>query len=62
VRRLAQELRRIGTRFEKLPAHGHGMLQFSMIRLYLKLLFSQKEPRLWGLNWSENRVYAKARR
>jgi transposase len=34
------EFRRIGTRFEKLAVHFHGMLQLAMIRRYLKLLFS----------------------
>lgn len=35
-----KEYRRIGTRFEKLAVHFHGMLQLAMIRRYLKLLFS----------------------
>ena len=35
-----KEFRRIGTRFEKLAVHFHGMLQLAMIRRYLKLLFS----------------------
>lgn len=35
-----KECRRIGTRFEKLAVHFHGMLQLAMIRRYLKLLFS----------------------
>ena len=37
-----KELRRIGTRFEKLAVHFHGMLQLAMIRRYLKLLFSDR--------------------
>lgn len=36
-----KEYRRIGTRFEKLAVHFHGMLQLAMIRRYLKLLFSE---------------------
>lgn len=35
-----KEFRRIGTRFEKLAIHFHGMLQLAMIRRYLRLLFS----------------------
>jgi len=35
-----KEFRRIGTRFEKLAVHFHGMLQLAMIRRYLRLLFS----------------------
>ena len=34
-----KEFRRIGTRFEKLAVHFHGMLQLAMIRRYLRLLF-----------------------
>jgi transposase len=34
-----KENRRIGTRFEKLAVNFHGMLQLSMIRRYLRLLF-----------------------
>lgn len=34
-----KENRRIGTRFEKLAVHYHGMLQLAMIRRYLRLLF-----------------------
>ena len=37
-----KELRRIGTRFEKLAVHFHAMLQLAMIRQYLKLLFSDR--------------------
>jgi transposase len=37
-----KEYRRIGTRFEKLAVHFHGMLQLAMIRRYLKLLFSDR--------------------
>lgn len=37
-----KESRRIGTRFEKLAVHFHGMLQLAMIRRYLKLLFSDR--------------------
>jgi transposase len=37
-----KEFRRIGTRFEKLAVHFHGMLQLAMIRRYLKLLFSDR--------------------
>ena len=37
-----KECRRIGTRFEKLAIHFHGMLQLAMIRRYLKLLFSDR--------------------
>jgi transposase len=37
-----KEFRRIGTRFEKLAVHIHGMLQLAMIRRYLKLLFSDR--------------------
>jgi transposase len=35
-----KESRRIGTRFEKLAVHFHGMLQLAMIRRYLRMLFS----------------------
>jgi hypothetical protein len=34
-----KENRRIGTRFEKLAVHYHGMLELAMIRRYLRLLF-----------------------
>ena len=37
-----KECRRIGTRFEKLAVHFHGMIQLAMIRRYLKLLFSDR--------------------
>ena len=37
-----KECRRVGTRFEKLAVHFHGMLQLAMIRRYLKLLFSDR--------------------
>jgi transposase len=37
-----KEFRRIGTRFEKLAVHFHGMLQLAMICRYLKLLFSDR--------------------
>jgi len=37
-----KEYRRIGTRFEKLAVHFHGMLELAMIRRYLKLLFSDR--------------------
>jgi transposase len=37
-----KEYRRIGTRFEKLAVHFHGMLQLAMIRKYLKMLFSDR--------------------
>jgi len=37
-----KECRRIGTRFEKLAIHFHGMLQLAIIRRYLKLLFSDR--------------------
>jgi transposase len=37
-----KEYRRIGTRFEKLAVHYHGMLQLAMIRRYLKMLFSDR--------------------
>ena len=37
-----KECRRIGTRFEKLAVHFHGMLQLAMIRRYLKKLFSDR--------------------
>jgi transposase len=37
-----KECRRIGTRFEKLAVHFHGMLQLAMIRRYLRLLFSDR--------------------
>ena len=37
---LLKEFRRIGTRFEKLAIHFHGMLQLAMITRYLRLLFS----------------------
>jgi transposase len=35
-----KECRRIGTRFEKLAVHFHGMLQLAIIRRYLRILFS----------------------
>ena len=35
-----KEFRRIGTRFEKLAIHFHGMLQLAMMRRYVRLLFS----------------------
>ena len=35
-----KELRRIGTRFEKLAVNFHGMLQLAMIDQYLRILFS----------------------
>ena len=37
-----KELRRIGTRFEKLAVNFHGMLQLAMIHRYFKLLFSDR--------------------
>ena len=37
-----KEFRRIGTRFEKLAVHFHGMLQLAMIGRYLKLMFSDR--------------------
>lgn len=37
-----KEFRRIGTRFEKLAIHFHGMLQLAMISRYLRLLFSDR--------------------
>ena len=37
-----KEFRRIGTRFEKLAVHFHGMLELAMIRRYLRLLFSDR--------------------
>ena len=37
-----KEFRRIGTRFEKLAVHFHGMLQLAIIRRYLTLLFSDR--------------------
>jgi len=37
-----KECRRIGTRFEKLAVHFHGMLQLAIIRRYLKLMFSDR--------------------
>mgnify|MGYP006212439293 CR=1 FL=1 len=37
-----KEFRRIGTRYEKLAVHFHGMLQLAMIGRYLKLLFSDR--------------------
>jgi len=37
-----KECRRIGTRFEKLAVHFHGMLQLAMIQRYLKILFSDR--------------------
>jgi transposase len=37
-----KECRRIGTRYEKLAVHFHGMLQLAMVRRYLKLLFSDR--------------------
>lgn len=42
VRDWLKEYRRIGTRFEKLAVHFHGMLQLAMIKRYLKLLFSDR--------------------
>ena len=37
-----KELRRIGTRFEKLAVHFHAMLHLAMIQQYLKLLFPDR--------------------
>lgn len=37
-----KEYRRIGTRYEKLAVHFHGMLQLAVIRRYLKLLFPDR--------------------
>ena len=37
-----KENRRIGTRFEKLAVHFHGMLQLAMIKRYLRVLFSDR--------------------
>jgi transposase len=37
-----KENRRIGTRFEKLAIHFHGMIQLAMIRRYLRMLFSDR--------------------
>ena len=37
-----KECRRIGTRFEKLAVHFHGMLQLAMIRRCLRMLFSDR--------------------
>jgi transposase len=37
-----KEFRRIGTRFEKLAVHFHGMLELAMIRRYLRMLFSDR--------------------
>lgn len=37
-----KENRRIGTRFEKLAVHFHGMLQLAMIKRYLRILFSDR--------------------
>ena len=37
-----KEYRRIGTRFEKLAVHFHGMLELAMIRRYLKTLFPDR--------------------
>ena len=34
-----KEFRRIGTRFEKLAVHFHGMLQLAMGQRYFRLLF-----------------------
>ena len=39
-----KECRRIGTRFEKLAVHFHGMIQLAMIRRYLNYCF-QTEPK-----------------
>ena len=48
------ELRRIGTRFEKLAVHVHTMLQLAMIRPYLKLRFSDRAENT--LIW-ENQIH-----
>lgn len=37
-----KESRRIGTRFEKLAVHFHGMLQLAMIQRYLRMLFPDR--------------------
>ena len=37
-----KEYRSLGTRYEKLAVHFHGMLQLAMIRRYLKMLFSDR--------------------
>ena len=37
-----KEYRRIGTRFEKLAVHFHGMLQLAIARRCLKILFSDR--------------------
>ena len=37
-----KEYRRIGTRFEKLAVHFHGMLQLAIIHRYLRMLFSDR--------------------
>jgi transposase len=37
-----KELRRIGTRFEKLAVNFHGMLQLAMINRYFKIMFSDR--------------------
>jgi transposase len=37
-----KEYRRIGTRFEKLAIHFHGMLQLAIIHRYLKMLFPDR--------------------
>lgn len=37
-----KENRRIGTRFEKLAVHFHGMLQLAMITRYLRIAFSDR--------------------
>ena len=37
-----KEFRRIGTRFEKLAVHFHGMLELAMINRYLRILFSDR--------------------
>ena len=34
-----KDLRRIGTRYEKLAVNFHGMLQLGMIHRYLRMLF-----------------------
>lgn len=37
-----KENRRIGTRFEKLAVHFHGMLQLAMIKRYFRIMFSDR--------------------
>lgn len=37
-----KENRRIGTRFEKLAVHFHGMLQLAIVKRYFRLLFSDR--------------------